>query len=133
MQKAMQAHAAVYRTQESLAEGCKKIDVVVDSFKDVGTTDRSLVWNTDLIETLELQNLLSQASCTMHAAENRKESRGAHAREDFSERDDKQWMKHTLTYFDEDKGRVKIDYRPVHTHTLDENEFKPIPPQKRVY
>jgi len=131
MQKCMQNHAAVYRTQESLAEGVKKIDTVIDSFKDIGTTDRSLIWNSNLFETLELQNLLAQAACTMYAAEARKESRGAHAREDFSERDDVSWMKHTLAYFQE--GVTSLNYRPVHMNTLDESEVKSFPPAKRIY
>jgi succinate dehydrogenase (ubiquinone) flavoprotein subunit len=133
MQRAMQSHAAVYRTQDSLVEGVKKVDAVVQSFKDVRTSDRSLIWNTDLVETLELRNLLSQAAVTIHAAEARKESRGAHAREDFPERDDKTWMKHTITYFDESSGKVRMDYRPVHMTTLDNKEVTPFPPQKRVY
>jgi len=133
MQKVMQTHAAVYRTDESLAEGKVKIDKTVSSWKDLGITDRSLIWNTDLIEALELRNLLPNAQATMYAAEARKESRGAHAHEQYPDRDDENWMKHTLTYWDEEKQETKLAFRPVHNHTLDEAECAPIPPAKRVY
>jgi len=131
MQRTMQADAAVFRTGESLAEGVEKIRRIHASFADVQVSDRSLVWNSDLIETFELQNLLGQALATIVSAENRTESRGAHAREDYSERDDKQWMKHTLCWVGAD-GQTRIDYRPVHLYTLDD-DVEMVPPQKRAY
>lgn len=133
MQHTMQEHAAVYRTSQTLIEGKAKIDEVVQSFNDVSVTDKSLVWNTDLVETLELRNLLGCATTTMYGAENRKESRGAHAREDFPKRDDVDWMKHTLAYFDHKTGKTTLNYRPVHDYTLDEEECKKVPPFARVY
>ena len=131
MQKVMQSDAAVFRTGKSLEEGKARLKQVFDSFQHVRVSDRSLIWNSDLVETLELDNLLGSATVTMAGALNRQESRGAHAREDFPERDDKNWMKHTLAWLDEKDG-VKIDYRPVHMNTMT-NEVQTIPPKKRVY
>jgi succinate dehydrogenase / fumarate reductase flavoprotein subunit len=131
MQKTMQADAAVFRTAETLQQGCTKIDEVHAGFEDIRVSDRSLIWNSDLVETFELANLLGQAVGTMHSAAQRPESRGAHAREDFPDRDDANWMKHTLVTVD-DKGRCSFDYRPVHSNTMDD-EVKSIPPKKRVY
>jgi succinate dehydrogenase (ubiquinone) flavoprotein subunit len=133
MQQVMQTHAAVYRTDETLKQGVTKIDEVVQKFNDVSVTDKSLVWNTDLVEALECRNLLACASTTMHGAEARKESRGAHAREDCPKRDDENWMKHTLAYHDHTTGKTTITYRPVHYYTLDEEECKTVPPVARVY
>ena len=131
MQRTMQNDAAVFRTGQTLAEGVHKIREIHASFADVKVSDRSMVWNSDLVETLELQNLLGQALATIVSAENRTESRGAHAREDFPERDDDTWMKHTLCWVDE-AGRTSIDYRPVHLYTLDD-DVAVVPPKKRVY
>jgi succinate dehydrogenase / fumarate reductase, flavoprotein subunit len=131
MQRTMQKHAAVFRDTALLAEGVKRIDEIAASLADVNVTDHSLVWNTDLIETLELDNMLPQAQATVHGAANRKESRGAHMHEDFPDRDDKKWMKHTLAWVDA-KGTVKIDYRAVHEYTLTD-EVNYIKPKARVY
>ena len=131
MQRTMQADAAVFRTGQTLAEGVAKVRDIHASFADVKVSDRSLVWNSDLVETLELQNLLGQALATIVSAENRTESRGAHAREDFPERDDANWQKHTLCSVAAD-GTTSIDYRPVHMYTLDD-EVEVVPPKKRVY
>ena len=135
MQHTMQKHAAVFRDSELLADGVRKMEQVNKQLEDVSVSDRSLIWNTDLIETLELDNLMSQAVCTMVSAENRKESRGAHAHEDFPNRDDANWMKHTVSWFEGwggQGGKVSLDYRPVHDYTLtDEAEY--IKPKARVY
>jgi succinate dehydrogenase / fumarate reductase, flavoprotein subunit len=131
MQRTMQSHAAVFRTGESLAEGMRKLGQVCASFADVQVSDRGLIWNTDLIETFELDNLLGQAIATMHSAANRRESRGAHARDDYPERDDREWLKHTLAWVGQD-GQVRLDYRPVHLNTLT-TDVDSIPPKARTY
>jgi succinate dehydrogenase / fumarate reductase flavoprotein subunit len=131
MQKVMQQHAAVFRTGESLREGMQRLVRCIQSFADVRVSDRSLIWNTDLVETMELDNLLGQALATIAAAANRTESRGAHAREDHPERDDQGWMKHSLIWIDAGE-KVSIDYRPVHLQTLTA-DVAPVPPRARVY
>jgi succinate dehydrogenase / fumarate reductase flavoprotein subunit len=130
MQKVMQSYAAVFRTGETLHEGIVKLREVRQSFGDIRVSDRSLIWNTDLLETLELDNLLANALVSIEAAANRTESRGAHAREDFPNRDDNNWLKHSLVWLD-DKGNVRFDYRPVHMFTS--GEVDPVPLKARVY
>ena len=137
MQRAMQEEAAVFRTSESLAKGCERISEIWGELKDLHVTDRSMIWNSDLVETLELENLMANAIATVHGAEARKESRGAHAREDFSDRDDANWRKHTLAHVAPD-GKVTLSYRPVHTETMlpyDQGGIDPakIAPKARVY
>lgn len=131
MQKTMQNHASVFRTGEVLREGMEKMEAVLASFSDVRVEDHSLIWNTDLVETLELDNLLGQAMVTITGAFNREESRGGHAREDFPERDDENWLKHSLLWLDA-QNQVSYSYRPVHMYTLTD-EVQVIPPKKRVY
>jgi succinate dehydrogenase / fumarate reductase, flavoprotein subunit len=131
MQRTMQNNCAVFRTAEVLRDGVEKIDRVARSYADIGISDRSLIWNSDLMEALELQNLLNQAVVALHSAENRTESRGAHARDDHPERDDKDWLKHTLSWLEGDAD-VRLGYRPVHLFTLS-NEVQVFPPKARTY
>ena len=132
MQKAMQEDAAVFRTGDTLKQGRKRIDEIYAGKDDIKVSDRSMIWNSDLVETLEFENLISQAVVAIEGAVEREESRGAHAREDFPDRDDQNWMKHTLAWLDTKTGRARLDYRPVHSYTLS-NDIAYIEPKKRVY
>ena len=132
MQVTMQTHCAVFREGPTLEEGVVKIAEICRGLDDVAVTDHSMIWNSDLVETLEFDNLIRQSACIAASAAARQESRGAHAREDFPNRDDDKWMKHTLAWFDEKQGRARLDYRPVHAYTMS-NDVAYIPPKKRVY
>ncbi len=131
MQRTMQNNCAVFRTGEVLQEGADKLDELWGARDDLDVSDSSMIWNSDLVETLELENLMLQAVITMNGAKEREESRGAHAREDFPDRNDDDWMKHTLAWIDE-KGKVDLKYRPVHLQTLT-NEVQTFPPKERSY
>ena len=131
MQQIMQAHCAVFRTGEVLAEGKKKLAELRGGLSDIGVSDRSMIWNSDLVESLEFDNLFAQSVVSLHSALNREESRGGHAREDFPDRDDDNWMKHTVVWLDE-RGETRFDYRPVHNYTLT-NDVQAFPPKARVY
>ncbi len=135
MQRAMSTHAAVFRNDELMAEGVEQLERTYHRMQDIGVSDRGLIWNTDLVETLELDNMITQASVTLASAYNRKESRGAHAHEDFPDRNDDEWMKHTAAWFDGwggQGGTMRLDYRPVHDYTLT-TDVEYIKPKKRVY
>jgi succinate dehydrogenase / fumarate reductase flavoprotein subunit len=132
MQRAMQEDCAVFRTGEVLESGRRRIQEIWQGSSDIRVTDRSLIWNTDLVETLEFDNLITQAAVTVAGALERRESRGAHAREDYPKRDDVNWMKHTLAWADSKAAKVRLDSRPVHTRTLT-NEIEYIAPKARAY